>query len=111
MDDHTRTAVSLPAVEEIQARVEGIPGSSKTQSSLLLNPPMAEDVEFLATHIPGGEKPYRISCGNAIVYLTVPRVREGLPHTEPGKSQWEILEQILGSSQDEVMDLYNLVFG
>lgn len=68
---------------------------------------MAEDVEYLATHSPGGAKPYSVmSSGNAIVYLTVPRVRDGLPHTEPGKSQREILEQVIGSHQRDVLDLY-----
>jgi hypothetical protein len=84
---------------------------TKTQSSLLLNPPMAEDVEYLATHSPGGAKPYSvISSGNAIVYLTVPRVREGLTAKEPGKAQREVLEQILGPYQNRVIELYGSPF-
>lgn len=87
-----------------------MPDPSNPQSSVLLNPPMAEDVEYLAARSPGGTKPYSvISSGNAIVYLTVPRVRQGLPHTEPGKSQRQILEQILGSHLDDVLDLYSLL--
>lgn len=105
-------AATPRAADRSRARVESVAENSQTQSSVLLNPPMAEDVEYLATHSVGGAKPYSvISSGNAIVYLTVPRVREGLPQTEPGKSQRQILEQILGSYRDDVMDLYILPSG
>lgn len=92
-----------------QARVASNATATRTQSSLLLNPPMAEDVEFLAAHSPGGAKPYSVmSSGSAIVYLTVPRVREGLAQAETGNSQKEIFEQILGSCQGDLLDLYIL---
>lgn len=98
------------------AQFPSIAGTSPDQSSLILNPPMAEDVEalehYLTSHGRGGgstAKPYSLipsAPGKPIVYLTVPRRRKGL-HSEinPGARQREIMEQILGQHKDDVIRL------
>jgi hypothetical protein len=82
----------------------------------MMNPHMAEDITILEqylSHKPMSQamsKPYRTiptSSGNPIVYLTVPRKRKGLKlSTDPGSTQREIIEQVLGPHASEVRQLY-----
>jgi hypothetical protein len=78
---------------------------------------MAEDITVLEqylTYNPTGAqfiaKPYRTvstTSGNPIVYLTVPRIRKGLKSsTDSGRTQREIIEQVLSPFAAEVRQLY-----
>lgn len=98
----------------------GVVGTSPDQSSLLLNPPMAEDIEILEHYLSSTRssrqftaKPYKVvsnTAGKPIVYLTVPRRRKGLRSTtDPGRSQREIVEQILGPHKNDVVQLYGVI--
>jgi hypothetical protein len=82
-----------------------------------MNPHMAEDITVLEqylTYNPTGTrsmaKPYRTvstSSGNPVVYLTVPRIRKGLKSTtDSGRTQREIIEQVLHPFASEVRQLY-----
>ncbi|KAF2163958.1 hypothetical protein M409DRAFT_57062 [Zasmidium cellare ATCC 36951] len=88
------------------AQFPSVAGTSPTESSLILNPPMAEDIEILEHYLtsngPGGAstgKPYSLissAPGNPIIYLTVPRRRQGLSTAvDPGRTQREVIEQFL----------------
>ncbi|KAF2195042.1 C6 transcription factor-like protein [Zopfia rhizophila CBS 207.26] len=90
---------------------------SSEQSSIMVGPAVAEDVDILQRHIsehrPGHSEPsdpYQLlshDAGNPIIYLSVPRCRIGLqPAIDAGKGQLEIVEQILGPFKDEVIGLY-----
>lgn len=91
-------------------------GTSPTESSLLMNPTMAEDIEVLEKYLTSNpsvtastSRPYNVisnTPGKPIIYLTIPRRRKGfhMP-TEPGKVQREILDQILHPLQSEVIML------
>lgn len=92
-------------------------GTSPEESSVLMNPTMAEDIEAVETYLTSQHaeandkaRPYSlIPNGNAgpVVYLSVLRRRHGLALArEPGKAQREIMEQILASHLDEVIRLY-----
>jgi hypothetical protein len=83
----------------------------------MMNPPMAEDIavleQYLTSQTPQGRaaaKPYSTisnAPGNPIVYLTIPRRREGLKSAvDPGRVQREIIEQILSPHTSEVRKLY-----
>jgi hypothetical protein len=87
------------------------------ESSVIMCPHMAEDITVLEqylTYNPTGahsmHKPYRTvstNSGNPIVYLTVPRIREGLrSSTDSGRTQREIIEQVLSPFANEVRQLY-----
>lgn len=77
---------------------------------------MAEDIEvlehYLASDVSGGAasgRPYSLVSskpGNPIVYLTVPRQRKGHVSTiDAGRTQREIIEQILGRFKNDVVAL------
>lgn len=99
------------------AQFPSIAGTSPTESSVLLNPPMAEDVEilehYLTAHGPGSStsgKPYSLiskAPEKPIVYLTVPRRRKGLStETNAGAKQREVMEAVLGRLKTDVVNLY-----
>ena len=91
--------------------------TSPTESaSVLLNPTMAEDVDVLEhyftshTHTDASiAKSYsRVAHarGEPIRYLSVPRWRKGLRiANDPGRAQREIMEQVLGSFKQGVLEL------
>ncbi|KAH7394984.1 fungal-specific transcription factor domain-containing protein [Phaeosphaeria sp. MPI-PUGE-AT-0046c] len=90
---------------------------SPAESTVMMNPPMAEDIAILEQYLihkseqeQMSSKPYStISAApdNPIIYLTVPRKRKGLnSSTDPGRSQKEIIEQILSPYAAEVRKLY-----
>lgn len=102
------------------AQFPSVAGTSPTESSLILNPPMAEDIEILEHYLtsngpPGAStgKPYSLissTPGNPIIYLTVPRRRKGLSTAvDPGRTQREIIEQVLGPLKMDVLDLYGFL--
>jgi hypothetical protein len=93
------------------------PPSATEQSSILVGPAVAEDVEILQRHISSHEpsqnqrsNPYRLlfrDSSNPVIYLSVPRYRTGLETTvDAGKGHLEIVSQILGPFRDEVIELY-----
>ena len=99
------------------AHFPSIAGTSPNESSLMLNPPMAEDIEVLEHYLTShgsasasSAKPYSVisnAPGKPIVYLTVPRRRQGLRvEPQPGLKQREIMEQILGQWKADVVELY-----
>jgi hypothetical protein len=78
---------------------------------------MAEDITVLEQYLTYNPtraqftaKPYRTvstTSGNPIVYLTVPRIRKGLKSsTDSGRTQREIIEQVLSPFAAEVRQLY-----
>ncbi|SMR56712.1 unnamed protein product [Zymoseptoria tritici ST99CH_1E4] len=78
---------------------------------------MAEDIQILehyltSTGAVGANtvKPYSVipsAPGKPIVYLRVPRRREGLgSEMRPGSKQKEIMEQVLGTFKEDVVKLY-----
>ncbi|KAM3420250.1 hypothetical protein BST61_g3538 [Cercospora zeina] len=78
---------------------------------------MAEDIEVLEHYLTSQgaarstiAKPYSVistAPGKPIVYLTVPRRRQGLrTENEPGQKQREIMENVLGKLRDDVVELY-----
>ncbi|KAE9972090.1 hypothetical protein BLS_004181 [Venturia inaequalis] len=92
-------------------------GTSPTECSIIMNPTMAEDVQVLENYLTSKSlrtsstsRPYTVvSQGkdDPVVYVTVPRRRQGLrTATDPGRTQREILEQILGPLKTEVIKLY-----
>jgi hypothetical protein len=77
---------------------------------------MAEDIQVLEHYLTSTGtvgattgKPYSVvpsAPGKPVVYLTVPRRREGLRgEAKPGLKQREVMEQILGQFKDEVVKL------
>ncbi|CAK1363200.1 putative transcriptional regulatory protein [Cercospora beticola] len=102
---------------ESLAQFPSVAGTSPNESSLMLNPPMAEDIEVLEHYLTSHgaarsmvAKPYSVistAPGKPIVYLTVPRRRQGLrTENEPGQKQREIMENVLGKLRDHVVELY-----
>ncbi|KAH7398479.1 fungal-specific transcription factor domain-containing protein [Pyrenochaeta sp. MPI-SDFR-AT-0127] len=94
-----------------------IVGTSPAESTLMMNPHMAEDItvlgQYLSSQAPEGNAIAKLystisnASGNPIVYLTVPRRRTGLRSAiDPGRTQREIIEQILYPFADEVRNLY-----
>ncbi|TID24481.1 hypothetical protein E6O75_ATG02846 [Venturia nashicola] len=99
------------------SRYPAIMGTSPTECGIIMNPTMAEDVQVLENYLtskslptPSTSRPYTVVSRRAddpIVYVTVPRRRQGLrTATDPGRTQREILEQILGPLKTEVIKLY-----
>ncbi|KAM0714007.1 hypothetical protein Q7P37_010971 [Cladosporium fusiforme] len=96
------------------------PDASPEESSVLMNPTMSEDISALEKYLTSQAsssnpktRPYNVlpskisSSSSPIVYLSVQRRRQGLATTQqPGKSQREIMEQILAPHLDEVVALY-----
>lgn len=94
-----------------------ITGTSPNESSIIMNPTMAEDVQVLENYLTSKalrtsstNRPYTVvskGASDPVVYITVPRHRQGLrTATDPGREQREILEQILGPLKTEVIKLY-----
>lgn len=94
-----------------------VTGTSPTESSLMMQPHMAEDITVLEQYltsqtIEGSStaKPYNTisnAPGNPIVYLTVPKRRKGLRTAlDPGRTQREIMEQILSPFTSDILKLY-----
>lgn len=113
----TSPAMQLRVTEKGLAQFPSVAGTSPTESSLILNPPMAEDIEILEHYMTSNGhgdastgKPYSLissAPGNPVIYLTVPRRRKGLATAaDPGQSQREVIEQVLGQFKDEVINLY-----
>ncbi|KAF2690747.1 hypothetical protein K458DRAFT_438552 [Lentithecium fluviatile CBS 122367] len=82
-----------------------------------MNPTMAEDIavleQYLTSQAPEGRaatKPYSTisnAPGNPIIYLAVPRRRKGLKSAiDPGRTQREVVEQVLSPFTSEVRKLY-----
>ncbi|KAF2704114.1 hypothetical protein K504DRAFT_450869 [Pleomassaria siparia CBS 279.74] len=99
------------------SKYPNVAGTSPTESSLMMNPPMAEDIailqQLLTSHAAEGTPAARLystisnAPGNPIVYLTVPRRRKGLnTAVDPGRTQRDIIEQILSPFATEVRRLY-----
>ncbi|GAB1741313.1 hypothetical protein NU219Hw_g6551t1 [Hortaea werneckii] len=114
MEPHQATRVRQPSVPEPIAGGNGI---SPDESSVIINPTMAEDIEVVEHYLPpeankdgATTKPYSLvpsAEGRPIIYLTVPRRRRGLrTDTNPGSTQREILEQILGPRKEAVIRLF-----
>ncbi|KAF2636057.1 hypothetical protein P280DRAFT_493383 [Massarina eburnea CBS 473.64] len=83
----------------------------------MMNPPMAEDIavleQYLTSRTPEGRSAAKLystisnTPGNAIVYLTVPKRRKELrTAVDPGRTQREIIEQVLSPFTAEVRKLY-----
>lgn len=94
-----------------------MPAASPVESTVMMNPPMAEDISILEhylshkpEHTTPSSKPYSTlstTPDNPIVYLTVPKSRKGLrSSTDPGRTQKEIIEQILSPFTAEIRKLY-----
>lgn len=107
--DHDRPQLDLV--------VSKSPPPATEQSSILIGPAVAEDVEILQRHISSHETsqsqrsdPYRLlfrDSSNPVIYLSVPRYRTGLETTvDAGKGHLEIVSQILGPFKNEVIELY-----
>ncbi|RMX79182.1 hypothetical protein D0869_08489 [Hortaea werneckii] len=114
MEPHQATRVGPHPVSEPIAGGNGI---SPDESSVIMNPTMAEDIEVVEHYLPpeanrdgATTKLYSLvpsAEGKPIIYLTVPRRRRGLrTDTNPGSTQREILEQILGSLKETVIRLF-----
>jgi len=93
--------------------------TSPTEGPLIVGPAVAEDVQILENYLSSRQKhssrgsntqTYRTvfsEPGDSVVYLSVPRRRKGLQLAQnPGRSQLEIVEQILGPSQNELLMLF-----
>ncbi|KAF2477765.1 C6 transcription factor-like protein [Lindgomyces ingoldianus] len=91
--------------------------STTDQSSIMLGPAVAEDIDILQRHISqhkpsdeGTSELYQTvshDALNPIIYLSVPRNRRGLrPTNSIGEEQVEILEQIFGPFKYEVLQLF-----
>ncbi|GAB7340263.1 hypothetical protein MBLNU457_6726t2 [Dothideomycetes sp. NU457] len=93
--------------------------TSPTEGPLIVGPAVAEDVQILENYLSSRQKhssrgsntqTYRTvfsEPGDSIVYLSVPRRRKGLQLAQnPGRSQLEIIEHILGPSQNELLMLF-----
>ncbi|OJJ59006.1 hypothetical protein ASPSYDRAFT_58196 [Aspergillus sydowii CBS 593.65] len=75
---------------------------SKPVLSMVANPVISEDIRILERYTSS-----QAPTNNPMVYMNVPRHREGLAMAEnPGKQQVEILMQILKPSASELFDLY-----
>jgi hypothetical protein len=80
-----------------------ITGTSPTDTSIIMNPTMAEDVQVLENYLVSKGprtsstiRPYTLvpsGAGAPVVYVTVPKRRRGLgTAADPGRTQREILE-------------------
>ncbi|CAO2654932.1 Nn.00g116650.m01.CDS01 [Neocucurbitaria sp. VM-36] len=112
--------MTIPSATEHGSTLSQYPnvaGISPTESSLMMNPPMAEDIavlqQYLTSHTTEGNPAAKLyktisnAPGNPIIYLTVPKRRKGLnTASDPGRTQREIIEQILNPFAAEVRRLY-----
>ncbi|GAB1731986.1 hypothetical protein NU195Hw_g239t1 [Hortaea werneckii] len=114
MEPHQATRIRPHSVSEPVAGGDGI---SPDESSVIMNPTMAEDIEVVEHYLPpeankdgAATQPYSLVPsveGKPIIYLTVPRRRRGLrTDANPGSTQREILEQILGPLKEAVIRLF-----
>ena len=105
------------AASELRPQAFRDTGGLEDSSPILVNAPMAEDVEvlerYLAAQDEGGAavtRPYvRFSTtdGQTIVYRSVAKRRKGLRQaSSPGAAQLEIVENVLGSMSTDVIKLY-----
>lgn len=109
-----RLSTSERASETPLCRFSSVTGTSPTESSLMMNPPMAEDITVLQKYLTSttagvclASKPYStISTGpggSPVVYLTLPKRRRGLKSAvDPGRAQKEIIEQVLSPYTSEI---------
>lgn len=92
---------------------------SPTDSSLIVGPVVAEDIQILEQYLTSNDNSQtdpagrshstRIASGNPLLYLSVPRRRAGLRLSEnPGAAQMDIMEQILGPFRDELIEMYQI---
>ncbi|KAI9738307.1 MAG: hypothetical protein M1834_008805 [Cirrosporium novae-zelandiae] len=100
-------------------QIEGLDAKTDSaDSSIVVGPMVAEDVRIFQQCLPSSpsigsqqSQPYNIVSDdprNPILYLKVPRRREGLKLAKsPGKAQLEILEQILGPYTHELIAMYS----
>jgi hypothetical protein len=100
------------------SQLPSVTDTSPTESSLMMNPHMAEDIaileQYLISNTAEGDsisKPYKTistaSDSSPVVYLTVPKRRKGLmAAVDPGRTQREIIEHILGPFAADVRRLY-----
>lgn len=96
------------------------PRGSASKASMIVGPVIAGDVQlverYMSSQSRNGISPreglYSTLSDNPkdpVLYLSVPRRREGLSSTDrPGEKQKEIFEQILGPHIEEVINLYGL---
>lgn len=99
-----------------------VQASSPNDSSMIVGPVVAEDIRILEPYLTNenprhhGGPPGRLSTtskapGNPILYLSVPRRRDGLKLAkDPGASQREIMVQILHPFCEELVNLYERHF-
>jgi hypothetical protein len=93
--------------------------STNPSASIIMASHLAEDLDIFNRHLakhrkPGGEttetstyQTLNHDVQDPIVYLTVPRFRTGLPPGSGcGRSQLDILEQLMGPFKREVVELY-----
>ncbi|KAL4781627.1 fungal-specific transcription factor domain-containing protein [Aspergillus varians] len=77
-------------------------GPSKPELSMIASPVISEDIRILERYMSS-----QAPTNNPMVYLKIPRRREGIAMAEnPGRQQKEILMQILGPYASELIDLY-----
>lgn len=100
------------------SEIPSVTGTSLTQSSLMMNPHMAEDITVLQQYLaPTASEPriprklYKtISTGpggSPVVYLTLPKKRRGFRNAiDPGRAQRDIIENVLGPCADELRRTY-----
>ncbi|KAL2825172.1 hypothetical protein BDW59DRAFT_74865 [Aspergillus cavernicola] len=83
---------------------------SKPELSMVASPVISEDIRILERYMSSqaiSQTGSSAPANNPMVYLKVPRRREGLAMAEnPGKQQKEILMQILKPYANELLDLY-----
>ncbi|KAB8076640.1 fungal-specific transcription factor domain-containing protein [Aspergillus leporis] len=97
--------------EQIDCDYHGSPGQaqSKMELSMFTSPVLSEDIRILERYMSSKSTSVEGtgSSGNPMVFLKVPRRREGLSMAEnPGKHQREIVMQILQPYADELVRLY-----
>ena len=92
----------------------------RDETSLLMNPPMAEDITIVQESMTSKDVPstrvghltsrYKTLSKDQqmpIVYLRVPRWRAGRPQSSlPGQTQLEVMEQVLRGDTESIMDLF-----
>ncbi|KAL2872815.1 transcription factor domain-containing protein [Aspergillus lucknowensis] len=98
--------------DEVGSDYHGGPNQarSKSELSMVASPVISEDIRILERYMssrPTSRVGGSTLPNNPMVYLKVPRRREGLAMAEnPGKQQKEVLMQILRSNANELLDLY-----
>ncbi|OJD35573.1 c6 transcription factor [Diplodia corticola] len=104
---------SAPSTRNGDRAVSGPAG----EASIVIGPLVAEDVQILQRYLTAeprtglhSSQPYSVvsnAPGDPMIYLALPRHREGLKLAkDSGRSQREILDQILGPKKQEVVQLY-----